>query len=114
MGPTSRAEVMQPVLDVFAQTDPWTEAEFLARPADRRVERLDGALLASPSVRLRHQRLLSRLAMVLDTAVPPSLEVLKAINVRVGPAKMPIPNLAVISTPGLDLAALATAARPCS
>ena len=105
---------MQPVLDVFAQTDPWTEAEFLALPADRRVERLDGALLASPSARLRHQRLLSRPAMALDAAVPPRFEVLKSINVRVGPGKIRIPNLAVISIPGLDLAALATATRPCS
>jgi Uma2 family endonuclease len=92
-----------PVPEVFAHTDPWTEAKFLVLPADRRVELLDGALLVRPSARLRHQRLSFRLAMALDAAVPPGLEVLKAINVRVGPGKILVPDLAVVSTPGLDL-----------
>ena len=51
-----------PVPEVFAHDDPWTEAEFLALPVDRRVELLDAALLVSPSARLRHQRLSSRLS----------------------------------------------------
>ncbi len=92
-----------PVPEVFEHTGPWTEAEFLALPVDRRVELLDGALLVSPSARVRHQRLSFRLAVALDAAVPLGLEVLEAINVRVGPGKILIPDLAVVAVPGIDL-----------
>ncbi|MGH3767490.1 MAG: Uma2 family endonuclease [Pseudonocardiaceae bacterium] len=92
-----------PVPEVFERRDPWTEAEFLALPVDRRLELLDGALLMSPSARLRHQRLSSRLWAALDAAIPFGLEVLEAINVRVGPGKILIPDLAVVTVPGLDL-----------
>lgn len=92
-----------PVPEMFEHLDPWTEEDFLALPADRRVELLDGALLVSPSARVRHQRLSSRLWAALDAVVPVGLEVLEAINVRVGPGKILIPDLAVVSTPGLDL-----------
>ncbi len=92
-----------PVPEVFEHRDPWTEAEFLALPVDRRFELLDGALLMSPSARVRHQRLSSRLWAALDAAIPFGLEVLEAINVRVGPGKILIPDLAVVTVPGLDL-----------
>jgi len=93
-----------PVPEVFEHVDPWTEEEFLALPVDRRVELLDGALLVSPSARGRHQRFSSRFWAALDAVVPVGLEVLEAINVRVGPDKILIPDLAVITVPGLDLA----------
>jgi len=93
-----------PVPQVFEHVGPWTEEEFLALPVDRRIELLDGALLVSPSARGKHQRLSFRLAYALDAAVPVGLEVLEAINVRVGPGKILIPDLAVITVPGLDLA----------
>ena len=93
-----------PVPEVFEHAGPWTEAEFLALPVDRRVELLDGALLVSPSARGRHQRLSSRLWAALDAAVPVGMEVLEAVNVRVGPDKILIPDLVVITVPGLDLA----------
>jgi Uma2 family endonuclease len=92
-----------PVPEVFEHIGPWTEEEFLALPVDRRVELLDGALLVSPSARVRHQRLSFRLWAALDAAVPVGCEVLEAINVRVGPGKILIPDLVVVSTPGLDL-----------
>lgn len=91
-----------PVPEVFEHSGPWTEEEFLALPVDRRVELLDGALLMRPSARIYHQRLSFRLAVALDAVVPMGLEVLEAINVRVGPGKILIPDLAVVSTPGLD------------
>ena len=92
-----------PLPEVFERRDPWTEAEFLALPVDRRLELLDGALLVGPSARVRHQRLSFRLAAALDAAIPFGLEVLEAINVRVGPGKILIPDLAVVTVPGLDL-----------
>jgi Uma2 family endonuclease len=92
-------ELLDRLLD---HRDPWTEAEFLALPVDRRFELLDGALLVSPSARVCHQRLSSRLWAALDAAIPFGLEVLEAINVRVGPGKILIPDLAVVTTPGLD------------
>lgn len=92
-----------PVPEVFEHRDPWTEAEFLALPVDRRFELLDGALLVSASARLSHQRLSSRLWAALDAAIPFGLEVLEAINVRVGPGKILIPDIAVVTVPGLDL-----------
>ncbi len=92
-----------PVPEVFEHIGPWTEEEFLALPVDRRVELLDGALLVSPSASVRHQRLSLRLWAALDAVVPVGCEVLGAVNVRVGTGKILIPDLAVVSTPGLDL-----------
>lgn len=93
-----------PVPEVFEHTGPWTEAEFLELSVDRRIELLDGALLVSPAARSRHQRLSSRLWAAFDAAMPVGLEVLEAVNVRVGAGKILIPDLAVVTVPGLDLA----------
>ncbi|MGH3905592.1 MAG: Uma2 family endonuclease [Pseudonocardiaceae bacterium] len=92
-----------PVPELFEHIGPWTEEGFLTLPTDRRIELLDGALLVNPSARVRHQRLSSRLWAALDTAVPVGLEVLEAINVRVGPGKILIPDLAVVAIPRLDV-----------
>ncbi len=82
---------------------PWTEEEFLALPDDRRVELLDGGLLVSPHPGGRHQRMSSQLWHALGRAAPDWLEVLEAINVRVGPDRILIPDLVVVTNPGLDL-----------
>lgn len=92
-----------PVSQVFERLEPWTETDFLALPVDRRIELVDGSLLVSPSARGRNQRLSFRLTTALDAAVPDGLEVLEAINIRVGPGRILIPDIAVISHPGLDL-----------
>lgn len=80
----------------------WTEQAFLARPDDRRVELLDGALLMSPSPGRRHQRLSFRLCLALERARPDGVEVLEAVNVRVGPGRILIPDLAVVSSQDAD------------
>jgi Uma2 family endonuclease len=83
---------------------PWTEQDYLALPEDRRIELLDGGLLMSPSAGGRHQRLSSQLWYALGKAAPSGLEVLEAINVRVAPGRILIPDLVVVTKPGLDLA----------
>jgi Uma2 family endonuclease len=83
---------------------PWTEQDYLALPEEnRRIELLDGGLLMSPNSANQHQRLLARLWRALDEAIPAELEVLHTVNVRVGPGKILIPDLAVIATPGAEL-----------
>lgn len=89
--------------DMLAHVGPWTEQDYLALPADRRrIELLDGSLLVSPSAGFRHQRLSFQLCYALAVAAPANLEVLEAINVRVAPGRILIPDLAVVSTPGAN------------
>lgn len=88
---------------VLEHVGPWTEQDYLALPADRqRIELLDGSLLVSPSAGFRHQRLSFHLCYALAVAAPADLEVLEAINVRVAPGRILIPDLTVVSTPGAD------------
>lgn len=89
--------------DLLEHVGEWTEQDYLALPADRRrIELLDGSLLVSPSAGYRHQRLSSQLWHALEVAAPAGLEVLEAINVRLAPGRILIPDLAVVNTPGVD------------
>jgi Uma2 family endonuclease len=89
--------------DVLEHVGPWTERDYLALPSDRqRIELLDGSLLVSPSAGFRHQRLSFHLCYALAMAAPAGVEVLEAINVRVAPGRILIPDLTVVSTPGAD------------
>ncbi|MGH3899526.1 MAG: Uma2 family endonuclease [Pseudonocardiaceae bacterium] len=89
--------------DMLEHVGPWTEQDYLALPADRRrIELLDGSLLVSPSAGYRHQRLSSQLWLALSAATLEGFEVLEAINVRVAPGRILIPDLAVVNTPGAD------------
>lgn len=90
--------------DLLDHVGPWTERDYLALPEDRRrIELLDGGLLVSPAAGGRHQRLSFQLCYALGRAAPNGLEVLEAINVRVAPGRIVIPDLAVVTNPGLDL-----------
>lgn len=89
--------------DLFDHPDPWTEEEFFALPVDRRVELLDGSLLVSPAGRALHQWLSSQLWVALNAAAPAGLRVLEAVNVRVAPSRILIPDLSVVADPELDV-----------
>lgn len=96
------AEPMQS--DVLAHTGPWTERDYFALPEDnRRIELVDGGVFVSPSPGGPHQRLSSQVWLALARATPAELEVLQAINVRVAPGKILIPDLAVVTNPGAAL-----------
>jgi len=82
---------------------PWTEQDYLALPESRsRIELLDGTLLVSPAPAGPHQRIARRVSFALETAAPAGLEVLDAINVRVGPTRILIPDIVVLRKAGLD------------
>jgi Uma2 family endonuclease len=97
---SSAAQPVQSAL--LDRVGPWTERDYLALPEDRRIELLDGGLLMSPSAGSRHQRLSFQLCYALGRAAPSGLEVLEAINVRVAPGRILIPDLVVVTNPGLD------------
>lgn len=92
-----------------AHEGPWTEAAFLALPEDPRIELVDGVLLVSPYSGMRHQRMASRLWRALATACPAQMEVFETINVRIGPGRILIPDLVVVTRPGLNDAVCASA-----
>lgn len=76
----------------------WTEQEFLALPAElRRLQLLDGELLMSPSPSSWHQQMSSRLWLALHLARLPGLAVIEAVNVRVGPGRILIPDVVVVN-----------------
>ena len=68
-------------VDAFPQhPDNWTLGEVLALPEDQgqRIELVDGALHVSPAPTRTHQRLLHRIQMAWDSAMPPEYECCRA------------------------------------
>jgi Uma2 family endonuclease len=75
---------------------PWTEADYHALPETRqRIELLDGSLLVTPAPSSDHQQLARRLANLLEAGAPAELDVVEAVNVRVAPSKLLIPDLLI-------------------
>jgi len=60
-------------------------------------------LLVGPLAAGRHQRMSSRLWSALSAAVPEGFEVLMPVNVRVAPGRILIPDIVVVTTPGVDV-----------
>lgn len=78
---------------------PWTVADVLALPEDRRVryELLGESLVMSPTLGLRHQRASFRLHVALDAAARAAqapVEVLEAVNVTL-PSGLVVPDIVV-------------------
>ncbi|WP_246258003.1 Uma2 family endonuclease [Amycolatopsis anabasis] len=82
----------------------WTVEDVLALPEDNgnRIELVDGALLVTPAPTSGHQRLLHRLQLRMDAAVPPGTELLPGVNIRLGERRLLIPDFVVVTCPGVD------------
>jgi Uma2 family endonuclease len=93
----------EPVADTLvSHAGPWTEQDYLALPESRCIELLDGALLVSAAPATTHQRTARRVSLTIESAAPAGLEVLEAINVRVGTGRIFIPDIVVLREAGLE------------
>jgi Uma2 family endonuclease len=83
----------------FAHVGPWTEEDYLAlEETPDRVELFDGSLHVTPAPTPQHQAISSELYVALRSAAKQAgLRVLQAVNVKLRPGRMPVPDLVITS-----------------
>jgi Uma2 family endonuclease len=67
-----------------------------------RYELDDGVLIVSPAPAPLHQRAVTRLAVILDAACPPELEVLAGVGVNINRYQHRVPDVAVVRADSMD------------
>lgn len=84
--------------------EPWTEDEFFALgETGNRIQLFDGTLLVGPAPTVGHQRILGEVASALGPGADACrLHVLPAINLRLKPGQIPIPDLVICSDIDFD------------
>lgn len=82
----------------------WTVDDLLALPEDQgnRIELVDGLVVVSPAPTSKHQRVLQRLQFALEGATPSDYEFLPGVNVVLNNERLLIPDLVVVTEPGVD------------
>ncbi|GIF24553.1 Uma2 family endonuclease [Actinoplanes tereljensis] len=82
---------------IFSDGKPMSEAEFLAiGTTPERIELFDGSLHVTPAATPLHQKISRRLANSFDPgANAVGLAVWEAVNVRLNPSRIPIPDIAI-------------------
>jgi Uma2 family endonuclease len=97
---------------IFKGDRPLTEAEFLAiGETPERIELFDGSLHVTPAPTPRHQRFSGRLLMMLTpVAEQAGLHVHEAVNVRLRPDRIPIPDLVITTDIDYDELAIDSSA----
>ena len=82
---------------------PFTYADLEDMPDDgRRYELSYGALVVTPAPSLRHQRLVTRLIVLLDAQCPEGREVLAGAELRLQDDLLKIPDLMVVASALVD------------
>jgi Uma2 family endonuclease len=90
--------------DVWAdQERALTVVDMENMPDDEfRYELDDGVLIVSPAPSSLHQRVVFRLAQVLDAACPPELEVIPGVGVNINRFQHRVPDVAVVRADSMD------------